>query len=367
MTRRKAQTEAAPPCYAMTFPGLESVAEEEIKKDLGGEIRKSTEGIVVFRVPEIDAALLQLRTTEDVYLFAWGTDSLTYRAKDLETIRHWTAREVNWTKLLKYHHAIRPKPQGRPTYRIITQMAGEHGYLRTGARTAFTEGLAGKFPASWHHAEENAAVEFWLTITGKTAVCGLRLTDKTMRHRTYKLEHLKASLRPTMAAAMVRVAEIKTGHVVLDPMCGAGTILAETWEGCRHWKIRPLSVWGGDIERAAIRAAGPNLRNIGRVNMARWDARTLPMAENSVDRIICNPPFGKQMSRPEDIGPLYKLALREWNRVLRPRGKAVLLVSDFGALKDAASAVNWKREQQLRVRVLGQPAYITVWRKDPVV
>src|SRR5262249_7281388 len=35
------------------------------------------------------------------------------------------------------------------------------------------------------------------------------------------------SLRPTVAAAMVRLAGIGPGMTVLDPFCGAGTILAE--------------------------------------------------------------------------------------------------------------------------------------------
>src|SRR5207244_1805177 len=120
------------------------------------------------------------------------------------------------------------------TYHLVTQMNGEHGYRRTDAREALARGLAGKLPASWRQAEEDAAVEVWLTIEGSTAVCGLRLSDRTMRHRKYKLEHLPASLRPTVAAAMVRLADLKPRMVVLDPMCGAGTILAEVLEATRR-------------------------------------------------------------------------------------------------------------------------------------
>src|SRR5262249_2147786 len=152
--------------------------------------------------------------TEDVFLLGWGTDELTYRATDLERICRWTAHDVNWQNLLRIHHATRPKPKGKPTFRLATQMHGEHGYRRTDARTALAGGLAGKLPASWRHAEENAAVEIWLTIDGATAVCGLRLSDRTMRHRTYKREHLLASLRPTVAAAMVRLVEVRPNDVV---------------------------------------------------------------------------------------------------------------------------------------------------------
>ena len=49
----------------MVLPGLESVADDEIAHDLGGEVKRTGRGLVVFRVEEPDAALLQLRTTED--------------------------------------------------------------------------------------------------------------------------------------------------------------------------------------------------------------------------------------------------------------------------------------------------------------
>jgi hypothetical protein len=56
--------------------------------------------------------------------------------------------------------------------------------------------------------------------------------------------------------------------------------------------------------------------------------------------------------------------VKEYNRVLRPGGQAVLLVSDVSALNNAARGVPWKARRQLRVRVLGQPAQITLWRKE---
>jgi tRNA (guanine6-N2)-methyltransferase len=266
--------------------------------------------------------------------------------------------------LLTIHHALRPKPKGKPTYHLVTQMSGKHVYRRVDARKALIQGLAGKLPASWRLVDENAAVEIWLTIQGGTAVCGLRLSDRTMRHRTWKQEHLPASLRPTLAAAMVRVAEIKPNQVVLDPMCGAGTILAEAHAWAKHNRNTRITVWAGDQDRAALRAASANLRRLGPVEFARWDAAQLPLPDQSVDRIVSNPPFGKQLSRPEQIGPLYHRMMRANDRVLKPGGRAVLLVSDLAALREATREVSWKSQRQLRVRVLGEPAVITVWRKE---
>jgi tRNA (guanine6-N2)-methyltransferase len=360
---RRASVPETPPCYAIVQPGLEPIAADEIERDLRGEVKKTARGVVVFRVREIDPRLLELRTVEDVFLFAWGTDQLTYRAEDLDKIRRWTSRDSDWPGLLKLHHGIRPKPKGKPTYRIVTQMEGHHGYLRRDAGKAFSQGLVGKFPDSWKPAEENAAIEFWLTIDNAMAVSGVRLSDRTMRHRAYKLEHRPASLRPTVAAAMIRLAEIKPRHVVLDPMCGAGTILAEHLVAIGKIRAEKPPAAGGDSDVGAVRAATVNLSKLGSANLALWDATRLPLLDASVDRIVSNPPFGKQLSTPEEVGPLYRAALHEYNRVLRPDGRAVLLAADISALRSAARAVGWQNVREFKVRVLGQLAVISVWRK----
>ena len=50
--------------------------------------------------------------------------------------------------------------------------------------------------------------------------------------------------------------------------------------------------------------------------LARWDARRLPLPDDAVERIVCNPPFGVKLEKPEDIPRLYRKALPEMNRVL---------------------------------------------------
>jgi tRNA (guanine6-N2)-methyltransferase len=350
-----------PPCYALVHPGLEALAAEEITTELAGQVKKTGRGVVVFRVEEIDSSLLSLRTVEDVFLLAWGTDQLSYRALDLDKIRRWTAREVDWDHLLRLHHQVRPRPRGRPTYRLVTQMEGKHAYRRADAGEALARGLAGKFPASWKPAEENASVEVWLTIQGATVVCGLRLSDHTMRHRTWKREHRPASLRPTVAAAMVRLAGISPTHTVLDPMCGVGTLLAEHLAALP--RCQPPPVLGGDLEHSAVWATACNLRRLGPSALARWDARHLPLPPACTDRILCNPPFGKQLGRDEDIAQLYREVIAECDRVLRPGGRAVFVVGDARALRAAGALVGWNLLRQLTVRLLGQETTITVWRK----
>lgn len=353
-----------PPLYAMTHGGIESIAADEITRDLGGEIKKVSRGLVVFRTEELTDAALSLKTTEDVFLLAWGSDSLTYKTEDLDSIRNWTARKPDWEHLFKLHHKIRPKTKGRPTFHFVCQMQGEHGFRRADAREAFIAGLQHVIPNGWQYANENAWLEIWLTIYSKMAVCGVRLSDRTMRHRTYKGEHVAASLRPSVAAAMVRLAGIGPSMTVLDPMCGAGTILAEAMEVAKtRGKGGRIRIIGGDIDPNAVFVTSQNLQQVGPVDLVRWDATRLPLETASVDRIVSNPPFGKQLSSIELITPLYEAASEEWDRVLKPGGRAVLLAMEHEGLRRILRARRWSATRQYRVRLLGQLTVLSVWQK----
>ncbi len=351
-----------PPFYAQVLPGLESIAADEIQRDLGGEIKRTERGLIVFKLEHVDESLLNLRTVEDVFLLAWGSDALTYKASDLDSIQKWS-RKPDWKRLLSLHAQIHPKLKGKPTYRYICQAQGPHVYQRKHASRAVMDGMEGVIPATWKPAEENAWLEIWLSIVKERAVCGIRLSDRTMRHRVYKQEHTPASLRPTVAGAMVRLAGAGPEMTVLDPMCGAGTIIAEQIELSKLRRAGRVETWGGDNDMNALRAAVTNLRKVGPSLLAHWDAAKLPFAPSSVDRIICNPPFGKQISDPEAIWPLYRYTIREFNRVLKAGGRAVLLVSDQPALREAIEQTAWTATRQYSVEILGQGATISVWQK----
>jgi tRNA G10 N-methylase Trm11 len=165
---------------------------------------------------------------------------------------------------------------------------------------------------------------------------------------------------------MVRLAAFAPGMTVLDPMCGAGTIAAETIELAKARRYQTVEVLAGDIDKNAVFITKENLVGVGPAAVTRWDARELPLAPGSVDRIVTNPPFGEQLSSPAEIPPLYTDIAREYDRVLKPGGRAVFLVSDQDTLADAIKRVRWVPVRRLRVRVLGMPAVVSVWQKpDP--
>jgi len=119
----------------------------------------------------------------------------------------------------------------------------------------------------------------------------------------------------------------------------------------------------GDLDPNAVFVTSQNLDKVGPATLARWDARRLPLPTESVDRIVSNPPFGKQLGSIEQVLPLYTAAAAEWDRVLRPGGRAVFLVMEQLTLRNVLKAHRWEPTRQFKVRVLGQPAFLSVWQK----
>jgi 23S rRNA G2445 N2-methylase RlmL len=66
--------------------------------------------------------------------------------------------------------------------------------------------------------------------------------------------------------------------------------------------------------------------------LCRWDARALPVATETVDKTICNPPWGRRAGSHTANRHLYPGFVRQIARVLRVGGVAVLLSLEKGLL-----------------------------------
>ncbi|MGH8880590.1 MAG: TRM11 family SAM-dependent methyltransferase [Stackebrandtia sp.] len=130
-----------------------------------------------------------------------------------------------------------------------------------------------------------------------------------------------ASTNPVIASVMVRLAKIEAGQTVLDPMCGAGTLLATA-----EAMASGARLLGSDHDRRWVRATRDNIAAAAK--LWRGDARKLPLADGSVDRMVANLPFGKRVGSHTGNKTLYPAVLGELARVLTAKGRAVLLTED---------------------------------------
>jgi 23S rRNA G2445 N2-methylase RlmL len=206
------------------------------------------------------------------------------------------------------------------------------------------------------HVKDDADMEIWLWLSGSELLIGVRLSDATMRHRDYKREHLPASLRPTIAAAMSRLSNPTEQDIVIDPLCGTGTLLVE------RGLMAPFDrLIGGDIQDEAVGMARRNAKAAGIVMTLRpWDARELPLEDASVTRILTNLPFGKQIGSHETNEELYGALIREFGRILAPGGLMVALTSEDRLWNAVLQKAGWKITKKVVLVVLGLPASIFV-------
>lgn len=324
--------------YAQTMPGVEEIAWLEIRDRLNNVsfreylFAKEQNGIVLFDYDGPLEKLLQLRTTEDVFLEAVSKQKVSRGREDLNQISTLVYKSESFGRaantLLRHRKFSHP-----PTYRVISRKYGKHQYRRKDFETAVLRGIQARYPR-WTPVADKAQVEVWANLLGSRLLIGFRLSDRTMRHRHKKRVELPASLRPSMAAAMIFLTEPEADDVFLDPMCGSGTILLE-----RFYSGPSQLILGGDNEPDRVDAARQNMpyqrkgRKKRTISIRQWDARQLPLEDASIDKVATNLPFGKQIGTRQELDSLYTAVLLELERVVRPKGRIVLLSSEFDLVK----------------------------------
>ena len=153
-----------------------------------------------------------------------------------------------------------------------------------------------------------------------------------------------------LISALVAV-EAGPGARVLDLCCGAGTIPIEAALG-------GAVAFGGDSDPAAIAAARINVQVAGvAAQILSWDAQSLSIADESVDRIVSNLPWGRAVKVDAALASFYGRVCVEMRRVVAPGGRIVLLTSmphlvDFHGLKC---------DGQIEISLFGQTPTIMIF------
>jgi 23S rRNA G2445 N2-methylase RlmL len=380
-TNRSANTKRSAEYAASVLPGLEEVAGAEIVERLpDARLLDSARGWVTFRYAGNASDLFVLRTTEDVFALLYRTADLPrYRSGALPLLTRMARGSRHWDQAWSAFQRTRRRAVKRVTFRVIAQMSGKHGFRRQEVRDAVLAGIQSRRQArGWKPVVEDAHLEVWAPIVGDWALIALRLSDRRMRHRTYKRQHRPASLRPTLAAAMVYLSRPRASDRFCDPMCGAGTILAERAQAAPYQILV-----GGDLDAEALLAARSNLSFLADVLppvlpasawgaddlrsgvlLHEWDAERLSLRTGSLDVVVSNLPFGEQIGSHGENVTLYDRLLGDLARVLALGGRAVLLTSERELMRTLLRRYpSLHRERQVLVGVLGQAARIYLLRR----
>ena len=361
---------------AHTQPGFEGIAAEEIAaryaaaatgrgggrpamRELGRRTVPERAGMTIFSAPRPDP-LSAARTIEDLFTLVGYRDGLGTAPATLEKVRT-IAHEAPYVEEA-LESRVRMTPGSRAGrklgFRVIARIAGEHEFRRLDFQRAVERGIADRGDRSWRGAGDDADVEFWATLLGGEMFLAVRLVDERMRHREYKVAHRPGSLRASVAAALGWLSQPGADDRVVDPMCGAGTILIE-----RAHLGRYAMLAGFDRDPDAIAAAreniGPRYRPIG---VAQGDALRLPLGSAAATHLVTNLPWGTKYGSHGENRRLYPRLVEEFARVVRPGGRLVMLTAERMLMREVANRGFVRVESVRRVMILGAQAVIYLCR-----
>jgi putative N6-adenine-specific DNA methylase len=213
-------------------------------------------------------------------------------------------------------------------------------------------------------------------------------SGELLHRRGARVEIGAAPLRETLAAGLLALAGWQPDLPLIDPMCGAGTIVIEAATqavgrapgldrafALEGWPLFPsgaaaalrdearagiqpapaTAIIGSDADPGAIESARRNAARAEIGGLLTFTVRDVNDARppgSAHGLVIANPPYGRRLSDPRGAVRLY----RELGRVLRAhfRGWRFAVVVP-GALRDAAGALRLDFEDRHKLRNGGLP------------
>ncbi|MFI7672573.1 methyltransferase domain-containing protein [Actinophytocola sp. NPDC049390] len=282
--------------FARTVHGLEQVAEAELREQ-GCTVHAVTPRQLVLTAP---AVLRPPRTVDDLFDLVLAVPDPGATKADLDALAR----------------ALASAPLGVPPAPVLSvsaSTAGRRTYSHLDVADAVGAVLASRLGAVYASRRDGAkpppgAADWRVTIDASGVHIGLRGVRPPLHRRPWKVASVPGTLHPPVAAAMVRLAGIRAGDVVVDPCCGAGTLLAEA----------PPGTFRAGSDRAGVAAARTNAPDVPSFTA---DARALPYPTGSVDHVLTNPPWDRQVTSHGTFAEF----VGEWRRVLRPGGRLTYL------------------------------------------
>ncbi|MGW7354899.1 TRM11 family SAM-dependent methyltransferase [Streptomyces sp. NPDC054784] len=339
--------------------GLESAVAAEILTTGTGVVTALGHRQVHYRTDlrtPLPAGVPSPRTADDVFLLAARRADVGATRDGLPALAE-LAELADPARLSRLRDAWFRDPGGSGGTPVGVEVSASFLHRRTfnryDAEDVVGRVLARRLGLPYHSRRTGAApppgcLGWRLTLDGTAATLLLRTDERPLHRREYKLRTLPGTLHPPVAAAMAAMADVRTGHTVLDPCCGAGTLLIEAALARPDARYR-----GFDLSRDALAAARTNAAARTRTGAGgrgapradapgaapgdalafdRADAGRLPLPDGSVDRVLCNPPWNGQVAARGLLAAAPERWWAELRRVLAPDGAAVLLLPDTDAL-----------------------------------
>lgn len=332
--------------------GLEGVLEDELR-ELGVSAIIRTQGGVGFHAAWSNVYRINLKS-HIASRVLWEIGHDTYRTEE-DVYR--AAYRVNWPEWFASSHTIKVKVTAqRCSLRSLD-------FLTLRIKDAVCDkfvALCGKRP-SVERRQPDIRIDVFLASDGVTFY--LDTSGEPLFKRGYRQATVEAPLRENLAAGVLRLAGWTPDEVLMDPMCGSGTIPLEAALMARHsapgfgrsfafehlrnydttqWadarkaaqterltEVRSV-IYASDHNAAAIKTAARTFQAAGvgsDIQLQHSDVLSLnpPTAQGL---LVLNPPYGMRLGDPTELRAFYP-QLGDWLKQRFVGWRAYVLTADF--------------------------------------
>lgn len=302
--------------FAITTRGLEELSEAEFRSIPGYSHDRTSYRRITGAFRGNLNHLGRVKTVDDMFLFLEEWTGVLHTREMLQQFQTLSAA-LPLSSALDIIRNLR-SVSSPATFSISVSFVGRRNYSSDEVKEACALGICRATGWTYSGDDRLSAVNIRIFIEHDFAVIGMRIFSRPAHERSYKQQQVPGSLKPPVAAAMLQMIETTADDQVLDPCCGAGTILIEA-------QALGANVFGGDISPEAVAAARQNSGES--IAFSVWDATSLPLADHSVSVVASNLPWDRQISIDQVPEDFYTSACREIERVCDEQARAVLLTT----------------------------------------
>ena len=166
--------------------------------------------------------------------------------------------------------------------------------------------------------------------------------------RDWKVESVPAGLNPSLAYVLCMIADLREKDILCDPFCGAGTIPITALKYFNVKRVLCSDISGSAVEKSLKNFKSANISK-ERYKVFRSDISNVKFNKQNVDKIVSNLPFGIRAGDHEKNVKAYEDFERFTNRVLRKKGKIVVLTQEKALLRKVFKKENWKVKSITRI------------------
>ncbi|HBB64410.1 MAG: RNA methylase [candidate division WS6 bacterium GW2011_GWC1_33_20] len=166
--------------------------------------------------------------------------------------------------------------------------------------------------------------------------------------RNWRKSFVPAGINPSLAYIMCMIADLKEDDIVLDPFCGASVIPITALKYFNVKRVICSDISGEAISKSEFNFVSTGLE-ISKYRLYRSDINKLRINKRNIDKIISNLPFGIRVGNHKDNINSYIGLESLASRVLRKKGKIIILTQEKALVRKVFKKDIWKVKSIIRV------------------